>query len=61
MKCAKCGSNSDVTNTRPRSGGRVIKRRRQCISPKCGHWWHTIEVQGRKVCGFFVEEDKSTG
>ncbi len=39
--CPKCGSESDMKDSRPREGN-VLARRRHCV--KCGERWGTIEV-----------------
>jgi transcriptional regulator NrdR family protein len=41
-QCPKCGSDSDVLNSR-RSTDNPLRRRRQCVS--CGLRWSTFEVR----------------
>lgn len=43
MKCPRCGSLSQVLETRS------PERRRECLSEKCGHRWTTIEITATEL------------
>ena len=43
MKCPRCQHDSRVVETRE------PKRRRQCLSPACGHRWSTVEISAAEL------------
>lgn len=49
MECPNCKKTgqSDVIDSRTIKGGKIIRRRRQCL--RCAHRWTTHEVRGLPV------------
>lgn len=45
MKCAECGCDTTVLETRAEHDGIVMRRRRQCYT--CGHRFSTFEINER--------------
>lgn len=43
MKCAHCGAESEVLETRDG------KRRRKCTNQACGHRWTTFEISAQQL------------
>jgi len=43
MRCPRCLSDTQVVDSRPADGGDQVRRRRRCVSKKCGHRFSTYE------------------
>ncbi len=44
MRCPTCGGDTEVLATRSCQEGFMLRRRRQCLNPKCGERFSTHEI-----------------